>query len=146
MKRKINSLLVSILFFPIIVISQALAGLVLLYIVFMIDLILKYTIASFSPFPFNVIGQVLSSNFALVLFEGCFAGYIAAFAVALIYKNYHLLYTMIIPSILTILVVGGGFILPILYNKSFIWLDIISNTLIIVIYYYVLKARVLVTQ
>jgi hypothetical protein len=141
MKRKIYSLLVSILFFPFVVISQGLAELVLTVIKYIFMYFFWSPIGNVPQFPFNFIVHVFSTNTFLGLFEGCFAGCIAAFVVTMIYKKYHLVYTMIIPTILTILIVGGGFILPILYNKSFIWLPIISNTLVIVSYYYVLKAK-----
>ena len=95
MKNKLSSILVSLVFLPIAVLTQ--------YIGFYFGKILYFI---YENIMFLNMPQFLI-NIAPLLISGFLAGYIAAKAVQLIYKNYNVNFCLIIPAIIIIISLLG---------------------------------------
>lgn len=100
MKNKLFSILVSIIFLPVVVLAQ--------YVGFYFGKILYFIYENimFLNMPKFLI------NIAPLVISGFLAGYVAAKAVQLIYKNYNVNFCLILPAILIIISLLGTILNP----------------------------------
>ena len=125
MKRIFLSIIVSVIFIPLALIGQAIGIFI-------------------GPIAASVFEAWFAAAFVVELIPyamgGYLGGYISALAVSKIYKSFHLIAAMIIPSITIALSLSGNILLP--FFSGFQNFDIyatISNALLIIVYFYVLK-------
>ena len=125
MKRILISIIVSIIFIPLALIGQAIGIFI-------------------GPIAASIFEAWFAAAFVVELIPyamgGYFGGYISALAVSKIYKSFHLIAAMIIPSIAIAISLSGNILLP--FFSGFQNFDIyatISNALLIIVYFYILK-------
>ena len=126
MKKIIISLLISLIFLPLAVLGQ---GIGIFIGPIMASIAETWFVASFIVI---IIPHLLG---------GLLGGYISALAVAKIYKSFHLLSAMIIPSLAIILALTGNILVPIIENSNIDFASTISNAVLIISYYYFLKEK-----
>ena len=130
MKIKFYSVLVSIIFIPVSILSQGLGfyiGEVLYYIY---DKVMGLSLPDFII------------NTGPTVISGLIAGYVSALAVTKIYKNYDIIFVVILPSIIILLAIIGDISLAAEagWNSKSISI-IIREIITIYFYYYLLKER-----
>ena len=125
MKRILLSIIISIIFIPLALIGQAIGIFI-------------------GPIAASIFEAWFAAAFIVELIPyamgGYFGGYISALAVSKIYKSFHLIAAMIIPSTTIALSLSGNILLP--FFSGFQNFDIyatISNALLIIVYFYILK-------
>jgi hypothetical protein len=130
MKIKFYSVLVSIFFIPVAVLSQWIGLYIGKVLYFIYDKIMGLRLPDF----------IIDTGPTIV--SGLIAGYISALAVTKIYKNYDIIFVVILPSIIILLAIIGDISLAAEagWNSKSISI-IIREIITIYFYYYLLKER-----
>ena len=125
MKRILISIIVSVIFIPLALIGQAIGIFI-------------------GPIAASIFEAWFAAAFVVELIPyimgGFFGGYISALAVSKIYKSFQLIAAMIIPSITIAVSLSGNILLPFFSGfQNFDLYATISNALLIIVYFYILK-------
>ena len=130
MKIKFYSVLVSIFFIPVAVLSQWIGLYIGKVLYFIYDKIMGLRLPDF----------IIDTGPTIV--SGLIAGYISALAVTKIYKNYDIIFVVILPSIIILLAIIGDISLAAKASWNLKSISIIIREIItIYFYYYLLKER-----
>ena len=130
MKIKFYSVLVSIIFIPVAVLSQWIGFYIGKVLYFIYDKIMGLRLPDF----------IIDTGPTIV--SGLIAGYISALAVTKIYKNYDIIFVVILPFLIILLVIIGDISLAAEAGWNLKSISIIIREIItIYFYYYLLKER-----
>lgn len=130
MKIKFCSVLVSIIFIPVAVLSQWIGLYIGKVLYFIYDYIMGLRLPDF----------IIDTGPTII--SGLIAGYISAFAVTKIYKDYDIIFVVILPFIIILLAIIGDISLAAEAGWNLKSISIIIREIItIYFYYYLLKER-----